>query len=145
MKVILYQDSGSSCVAVLFPVSAWTFCASGLSHLNYRLNLDKGYYGSWPLSLLLMRKLLGCEYVSISVQNSPSRVGQCDPMDCSTPGFPVHHQLLDLTQIHVHWVSDAIQPSHPLLSPSPAYSPSQHQGPVKWVSVLHQVAKVLEF
>ena len=52
----------------------------------------------------------------------------CDPMNCSTPGLPVHHQLPEFTQIHVHWVSDAIQPSHPLLSPSPpAPSPSQHQ------------------
>ena len=67
----------------------------------------------------------------------------CDPMNCSTPGFPVHHQLPELTQTHVHWVSDAIQPSHPLLSPSPpAFNLFQHQGPFKWVSSLHQVAKV---
>ena len=53
----------------------------------------------------------------------------CDPTDCSMPGFPVHHQLLELPQTHVHWVGDAIQPSHPLLSPSsPAISLSQHQG-----------------
>ena len=52
----------------------------------------------------------------------------CDPMNCSTPGLPVHHQLPEFTQIHVHRVSDAIQPSHPLLSPSPpAPNPSQHQ------------------
>ena len=69
----------------------------------------------------------------------------CDPMDCSTPGLPVHHQLTELTQTHVHWVSDAIQPSHPLLSPSPpAFSLSQHQGLFQGVSSLHQVAKVLE-
>ena len=53
----------------------------------------------------------------------------CDPMDCSTPGFPVHHQLLELTQTHIHQVGDAIQPSHPLWSPSPpAFNLSQHQG-----------------
>ena len=53
----------------------------------------------------------------------------CNPMDCSTPGFPVHHQLPELTQTHVHRVSDAIQPSHPLLSPSPpAFNLSQHRG-----------------
>ena len=58
----------------------------------------------------------------------------CDPMDCSTLGFPVHHQLPGLTQTHVHQVDDAIQPSHPLLSPSPpAHNPSQHQGPFQWV------------
>ena len=69
-----------------------------------------------------------------------------DPMDCSTPGLPVHHQLPESTQTHVHWVGDAIQPSHPLSSPSPpALNLSQHQDLFKWVSSLHQVAKVLEF
>ena len=68
----------------------------------------------------------------------------CNPMDCSIPGFPVHHQLLELTQTHVYWVSDAIKPSHPLSSPSPpAFNLSQ--GLFKWVSSSHQVAKVLEF
>jgi len=70
----------------------------------------------------------------------------CDPMDCSTPGFPVHHQLLELAQTHVHRVSDAIQPSHPLLSPFlPTFNLSQHWGLFQWVSSSHQVAKVLEF
>ena len=68
----------------------------------------------------------------------------CDPMDCSTPGFPVHDQLLELTQIHVHLVGDAIQPFHPLSSPSPpAFNLSQHQGLFHWVSSSHQVVKVL--
>ena len=59
----------------------------------------------------------------------------CDPMDCSTPGFPIHHQLLELAQTQVHWVGYAIQPSHPLSSPSPtAFNLSQHQGLFKWVS-----------
>ena len=70
----------------------------------------------------------------------------CDPMNCSIPGLPVHHQLPEFTQTHVHWVGDAIQPSHPLSSPSPpALNLSQHQGPFQWVSSSHQVAKVLEF
>ena len=70
----------------------------------------------------------------------------CDPMNCSTPGLPVHHQLLEFTQTHVHWVSDAIQPSHPLSSPSPpAPNPSQHQSLFQWVTSSHEVAKVLEF
>ena len=61
----------------------------------------------------------------------------CDPMNRSTPGFPVHHQFLEFTHIHVHWVSDAIQPSHPLLSPpSPAFNLSQHQVLFQWVSSL---------
>ena len=70
----------------------------------------------------------------------------CNPINRSTPGLPVHHQLPESTQTHVHWVSDAIQPSHPLSSPSlPALNLFQHQGLLKWVSSLHQVAKVLEF
>ena len=69
----------------------------------------------------------------------------CDPRDyCSTLGLPVHHQLPEFIQTHGHWVGDAIQPSHPLSSPSPpAFSLSQHQGLFRWVSYLHQVAKVL--
>ena len=80
-----------------------------------------------------------------------SSVGQlcltfCDAMDCSTTGLPVHHQVLEFTQTHVHWVCDAIQPSYPLSSPSPpAFNLSQHQGLFKWVSSSHQVSKVLEF
>ena len=70
----------------------------------------------------------------------------CDPMGCSTLGLHVHHQLPEFTQTNVHWVSDAIQPSHPLSSPSPpALSLSQHQGLFKWVSSLHLVVKVSEF
>ena len=62
----------------------------------------------------------------------------CNPMDCSTRGLPVHHQLPECTQTHVHWVGDAIQPSHPLSSPSsPAFNLSQHQGLFQWVSSLH--------
>ena len=67
----------------------------------------------------------------------------CDLMDWSMPGFPVHHQLLEIPQTHVHRVSDAIQPSHPLSSPSPAFDLSQHQGLFQGVSSLHQVTKVL--
>ena len=70
----------------------------------------------------------------------------CDPMNCSTPGLPVHHQLLEFTPTHVHWVGDAIQPSCPLSSPSPFCLQSfLGSGSFKWVSSLHQVAEVLEF
>ena len=80
--------------------------------------------------------------VSSVTQSCPTL---CDPMDCSMPGFPVHHQLPEFTQTHVPWVSDAIQPSHPLSSPSPpVFNLSEHQGLFKWVSSSHQVAKVLE-
>ena len=70
----------------------------------------------------------------------------CDPMNHSTPGLPVHHQLQEFTQIHIQRVSDAIQPSHPRSSPSPpAPNPSQNQSLFQWVSSSHEVAKVLEF
>ena len=79
---------------------------------------------------------------SLVAQSCPT---VCDPMDCSTPGLPVYHQLPEFTQTHVHPVHDAIQPSHPLSSPSPpAFNLFQHQGLFQWVSSLHQVAKVLE-
>ena len=70
----------------------------------------------------------------------------CNPMNCSMPGLPVHHQLPEFTQIHVHRVSDAIQPSYPLSSPfPPAPNPSQHQSLFQWVNPSYEVAKVLEF
>ena len=70
----------------------------------------------------------------------------CDPVNHSTPGLPVHHQLLEFTQTHIHQVGDAIQPSHPLSSPSPpAPNPSQHQSLFQWVNSSHEVTKVLEF
>ena len=87
---------------------------------------------------------------NLSVQ-SVSSVAQscltiCNPMDCSTLGLPIHQQLLEPAQTHVHQVDDAIQPFHPLSFPSPpAFNLSQHQGLFKWVSSSHQVAKVLEF
>ena len=81
----------------------------------------------------------------LSVQ-SLSGVRLCDPMDCSTPGFPVHRQLLELAHTHVHRVGDGIQPSYPLLSPSPpTFNLSQNPGLFQWVSSSHQVVKVLEF
>ena len=94
--------------------------------------------------------ILDCEvkWAFSSVQFSSvaqSCLTLCDPMNCSMPGLHVHHQLLEFTQTHAHWVGDAIQPSHPLLSPSPpAPNPSQHQGLFHWVNSSHEVAKVLE-
>ena len=70
----------------------------------------------------------------------------CDPRDCNTPGLPVHHQLPEIAQTHAHRVSDAIQPSHPLLFPSPpSFNLSHHQGLFQWVSSSHQVAKYCSF
>ena len=83
--------------------------------------------------------------VHCSVTQSLGLVGLCSSMDCSKPGFPVLHYLPEFAQTHVHWVSDAIQPSHSLLSPSSfALSLSQHQGLFQWVGSFHQVVKVLK-
>ena len=95
-----------------------------------------------PPMKLLPRRVFRSQFSSVA-QSCPTL---CDPMDCTTPGFPVHHPLLEFTQTHVHWVGDAIQPSHPLSFCSPPdFNLSQHQGLFQWVSSLHQVAKVLEF
>ena len=98
---------------------------------------------------------MGCSIIydktpqSLSVQFSSvahSCPTICDPMNRSTPGLPVHHQLPEFTQTLIHQVSDAIQPSHPLSSPSPpAPNPSQHQSLLQWVNSSHEVAKILEF
>ena len=125
-----------SCVASLSPRMPWLGSSSSIwvtieLGLSWSLVFDSGLSSRRP-SLL-----------PFSSVQSLSRVRLCDPMDCSVPGFPVHHQLLEFAHTHVHWVSDAIQPSQPLSSPSPAFSFSQHQGLFKWVSSSHQVAKVL--
>ena len=94
---------------------------------------------------MLVSAIQQSESVISSIQ-SLSRVQLCNPMNRSTPGLPVHHQLPEFTQTHVHRVGDAIQPCHPLLSPSPpAPNPSQHQGVFQRVNSSHEVAKVLQF
>ena len=106
-------------------------------------------YGAGHLSLIL--KTILKHFVVLQIPVQFSSVAQSyptlwDPMNCSTPGLPVHHHLLEFTQTHVHRVGDAIHPSHPLSSPfPPAPNPSQHQSLFQWVSSLHEVAKVLEF
>ena len=105
-------------------------------------------FDPWVRKIPWRRKWQPTPVMGFSVQFSlvaQSCLALCDPMDYSTPGFPVHHQLPEVAQIQVHQVGDAIQPSHPLLSPSPpAFNHSQNQGLFKWVSSSHQVAKVLE-
>ena len=91
---------------------------------------------SWSFSWLL-----SSVQISSVAQSCPTL---CDPMNRSTPGFPVNHQLPEFTQTHVHRVSDAVQPSHPLSSPSsPASNPSQNQSLFQWVNSSHEVAKLL--
>ena len=104
---------------------------------------------SCPLTDEEIKKLCYMYTMEYSVQFSSvtqSCPTLCDPMNHSTPGLPVQHQLSEFTQTHVHRVGDAIQPSHPLLSPSPpAPNPSQHQGLFQLVNSSHKVAKLLEF
>ena len=134
------------------------------------LKLKKNHFGSQTIKTILLQKLnifistkkkeadikfkkslWHLTQITLIKINQFSSVAQscptlCDPMNCSMPGLPVHHQLLEFTQTHVHRVGDAIQPSHPLSSPSPpAPNPSQHQGLFQWVNSSHEVAKVLEF
>ena len=104
------------------------------------------------LKLFLISKIFYCSYILIWLTALLlfSSVAQlcptlCDSMDCSTPGFLVHHQRSELAQTHVHQVGDAIQSSHSLSSPSLAFNPSQHQSLFQGVSSSHQMAKVLEF
>ena len=118
----------------------WFHCIDNLSryHEPWR-NKMKSQRRENPWILLLGMQCFGCSVTQ-------SCLTLCDPMDCSTPSFPVLHHLPEFAKIHVHRVGDAIQPSHPLSSPSPpAFNLSQHQGLFKWVSSSHQVAKVLEF
>ena len=109
---------------------------------GYIWTKKKPIYHTLYIGSHLKSELFPLQFNSVS-QSCPTL---CGPMDCSMLGFPVHHQLPELAQIHVHWIGDAIQPSHPLSSPSlPAFNLSQHQGLFQWVSSSHQVAKVLEF
>ena len=118
-----------------FFFSNWSFletpCPASLLRQfsnNWSLHVSVSQFGCWCCSVAELCSTL------------------CKPTDCSMPDFPVLHYLPEFAQTHVHWVNDAIQPSHPLSSPSPpAFNLSQHQGLFQWVSSLHQVAKVLEF
>ena len=101
--------------------------------LQEDIQMAKKYIKRCSMSLIIQ--------LSSVTQSCPTL---CDPMNHSTPGFLVHHQLPESTQTHMHQVGDAIQPSHPLLSPSPpAPNTSQHQSLFQWVNSLHEVAKVL--
>ena len=103
--------------------------------------------GVWnPVSELIFLRPSACSHTVQFSRVAQSCPTVCDPMNRSTPGLPVHHQPPEFTQTHVHRVSDAIQPSHPLSSPSPpALNLSQHQSLFQWVNSSHEVAKVLEF
>ena len=125
-----YLSSGTS--KHLYSISHQFPFSKSLINTLFYMHINK--------ALLVKKFLLGFSSVA---QSCPTL---CDPMNRSTPGFPVHHQLPEFTQTHIHWVRDAIQPSHPLPFPSPpAPNPSQHQSVFQWVNSSHEVAKVLEF
>ena len=114
----------------------WTTWSS--SHKQHAAMLETSPFSFWTHSTYSLHHI-----ISSVTQSCPNL---CDPMDRSMPGLPVHHQLPEFTQTLVHWVSDAIQPSYPLSSPSPpAFNLSQHQGLCQQVSFSHQVVKVSEF
>ena len=122
---------------IYYLLFSWSMDFSVLTSWVFHSNLPDSPNGEWP-------------HFYCNILQFSSVTWSCpilwDPMDCSTPGFPVHHQLPKHTQTHVHWVGDGIQPSHPLSSPSPpALNLSQNQGLLKWVNSSPQVAKVLEF
>ena len=108
------------------------------------------FLDSCLLAQELQASISSFEWISSNVRQrlwqwSETQFSRSVMSDSATSGFPVHQQLPELTQTHVHWVADAIQPSHPLLSPSPpTFNLAQHQGLFKWVSSSHQVARVLE-
>ena len=133
--------------------NTWTFVFFKKFQDNSNVHLD---FKKWLQVLLLNGSFSDIEYYYFllinhdqfsSVQSlSRVRLFVTPWIAACTPGLPVHHQLPEFTQTHVHWVGDAIQPSHPLSSPSPpAPNPSQHQSLFQWVNSSHEVAKVLEF
>ena len=125
---VFHKSISSRCFPYLFLASALT---------------SSKHVFSVGLSVAILKSFrLSVQFSSVA-QSCPTL---CNPMNRSTSGLPVHHQLPEFTQTHGHWVSDAIQPSHPLSSPSPpAPNPSQHQSLFQWVNSSHEVAKVLEF
>ena len=114
---------------------------------NIEIVLLSGFQNNWRWYIEIWGFMLVVSQLSVQFSSvTQSCLTLCDPMNRSTPGLPVHHQLQEFTQTHVHRVSDAIQPSHPLSSPSPpAPIPSQHQSLFQWVNSSREVAKVLEF
>ena len=139
LLILKLKSFGQKIVHKLF---AWWIS----SFLNFLFSISR-----IPLVLIVVFHLEDLFQMSVNLSVQFSSVAQscptcCDPMNCSTPGLPVHHQLPEFTHTHVHRVRDAIQPSHPLSAPSsPAPNPSQNQSLFQWVDSSHEVAEVLEF
>ena len=144
-NIWLYKDCGLLTLTSDHVKKAWSIAEKlspswlfnlGHCHLFSQIFQTAGFYPA-------IHSFISSVQFSSVAQSCPTL---CDPMNCSTPGLPVHHHLLEFTQTHVHRVGDAIQPSHPLSSPSPpAPNPSHHQGLFQWVNSSHEVAKVLEY
>ena len=137
-------------ICLLFPAKV----SGRLIYFNYQLYVPFNLLCSTFSPISLMKLVLQWSLNLIHLTHETvqfSSVAQpcstlCNSMNHSTPGLPVHHQLPEFTQAHIHRVGDAIQSSHPLSFPSPpAPNPSQHQGLFQWVNSSHEVAKVLEF
>ena len=150
-------------------VYRWKRCLCSGNMDNFKFNISCLCYNSYKLNFYSIRievmKNLGsilksrditlltkvhpvkAIFIQCSVLSSvtQSRLTLCNTMDCSTPGFPVLHNLLQFAQTHVHWMGDAIQASHPVSFPSPVFNLCQHLGLFQWGSSSHQVAKVSEF
>ena len=155
----MFEDSSMLlCITGSFPFHCWImFCGVNMSQWVYSFPcwwtfglfpfFDSYEWGCYDILKNSFIKVLFTGTINIQFSSvTQSCPTLCDPMNSSTPGFPVHHQLPEFTQTQVHRVSDTIQPSHPLSSPSPpAPNPSQHQNLSQWVNSLHEVAKVLEF
>ena len=153
-------------ILVLFQVLYWQCCCN-ISCASAFVHIHKYFLGCTPMEIVGSKVCTAstspcnaivfqssCRCDSIALEFGGFQFGSvpqscptlCDPMDSSMPGFPVHHQLPEFTQTQVHWVGDAIKPSHPLSSPSPpALNLSQQQGLFKWIGSSRQVAKILEF
>ena len=140
-KALLWREYGNVYLTESFTSCLLgSLCIAGIPHIF-------GDRTHTELALFFPGQVVGSKR-KVKTKNCCSVPKLCPtlrPMDCSMPGFPVLHYLLEFAQIQVHWVGDAIQPSHPLSSPfPPALNLSQHQDIFQWVSSLHQVAKVLE-
>ena len=124
-------------------LSLLTHCTTGLNNLEHTTFQLLCRLDNKTFSIFKLLSFDNSVQFSSVAQSCPTL---CDLRNCSMPDLPVHHQLPESTQTHVHWVDDAIQPSHTLSSPSsPALNLSQHQGLFQRVSSSHQVANVLEF
>ena len=147
---ITIKPKTSSHMAELFswvplPYCSTLWCPFPIKSLALSAHVSPWTIHFWVLDKSPVSALEGVHLPQFS-SVAESCLTLCDPVNCSTPSLPVHHQLPEFTQTHVHRVSDAIQPSNPLSSPSPpAPNPSQHQSFFQWVNSSHEVAKVLEF